>query len=782
MRDWIVRSVVAATVSAVALGALAAPKPIPSTPNGWRWPLDLPVLLTSGFGEHRENHFHNGLDLATQQRTGAVLRAIGDGEITRVRASGIGYGRSLYLTLDRGGMAVFGHLAGYNPEIAAFVADAQDRAGKYEVDLTPPPGRFRVKAGDVLGATGESGAGPPHLHFEMRNTAGDVAMSPFRFGFRIKDSQPPDLTEITVTPASPEASVRGIFEPVRVPLTRAARGIFRGDTVSAWGPVVLSVRTLDPAEESKGPLPVASLSLRVDGVLVHESRLDSVAYAHQVAVDHAYDARRARQGDRRVRRLFSTAATASSGVDRHEGGVLTLDGAARTHDVEIIARDASDNVARATFVLLADEPPRVARATVAGAPVEHVRGKGRARKTVRSTPMVVEAADREGPVVRVLVRGAGGEEAVFRVGAAGRFEGEALGRPPYVVFAEDASGQRSSAAIASVSTPEGDLARRPLKIDGASAIEIAWIDAVGLMPVVTVKPPETVLSVSRADLVVLDAGGVDGRRAEPVPSRLETAARVACPLPSPAHGGRALLEIETVREERGRVVESIELPLHAVLEGEAQSIAVAPGGRLEIGANDLYDDLWLSSEVRPLTAKVPPGITPRSPLTMLEPREAVFRGMPELSLAPEGAGSLERVALYVERDNGTFGFVGNTRTASGIGGEIRRLGRYVLLDDPLAPTAQPKAPLEGKVVTSRRPWISASIADVGSGVTWSGLQLLVDGREVIAEWDPEAGELRGQPRWELAPGKHAARVIARDRVGNSRDVLWRFEVSGGRHQ
>src|SRR5210317_1265062 len=74
------------------------------------WPLSEAPVLTSTYGEHRANHFHGGIDLSTGQRNGLPVRAIADGYVIRVRASGVGYGRAVYQLLDDGNTAVYGHL------------------------------------------------------------------------------------------------------------------------------------------------------------------------------------------------------------------------------------------------------------------------------------------------------------------------------------------------------------------------------------------------------------------------------------------------------------------------------------------------------------------------------------------------------------------------------------------------------------------------------------------------------------------------------------------------
>src|SRR4249920_2654543 len=69
-------------------------------------PLDTSLRVTSGFGDYRGTHFHAGLDFSTGEVVGKEVHAPGDGVVRRVRTSGVGYGRSLYVELRDGRLVV----------------------------------------------------------------------------------------------------------------------------------------------------------------------------------------------------------------------------------------------------------------------------------------------------------------------------------------------------------------------------------------------------------------------------------------------------------------------------------------------------------------------------------------------------------------------------------------------------------------------------------------------------------------------------------------------------
>ncbi len=79
-------------------------------PKDFRLPLDIPLQLSGNFGELRPNHFHAGFDFKTNQREGLNVYAVGDGYVSRIKISTVGYGKALYITHPNGYTSVYGHL------------------------------------------------------------------------------------------------------------------------------------------------------------------------------------------------------------------------------------------------------------------------------------------------------------------------------------------------------------------------------------------------------------------------------------------------------------------------------------------------------------------------------------------------------------------------------------------------------------------------------------------------------------------------------------------------
>ena len=225
--------------------------------------------LRGGFGEDRGGHFHAGLDLSTGGVVGARVLAPANGWVERIRSSGSGYGRSLYLRLADGRTVVFGHLDAFVEPLAAYVDSAQRSSGQYEQDLWPALGRFRFTTGQQVAWGGESGAGPPHLHVEIRRE--DWAIQPLLAGFTPPSPGTPRLERLVLEPIDDSSFVSRCAAPVAVSLATTR------DTLVVQGRVRAIVRARDPASGGANTPPWSVAVEWKDEIT--EARFDSLSWA-----------------------------------------------------------------------------------------------------------------------------------------------------------------------------------------------------------------------------------------------------------------------------------------------------------------------------------------------------------------------------------------------------------------------------------------------------------------------------------------------------------------------
>lgn len=163
-----------------------------------------PVELSAGFGDLRPNHFHMGIDIRTGGRENLPIYAIQDGYISRLKVSSVGYGWVLYVAHPNGYTSVYAHCNKYAPSIQDFYLDTSEAMQQNEVDLILPANKIRVKKGELLAYSGNTGGSSgPHLHFELRDTKSEHALNPLLHGFKVSDSGQPVLGGIRIYAIDP---------------------------------------------------------------------------------------------------------------------------------------------------------------------------------------------------------------------------------------------------------------------------------------------------------------------------------------------------------------------------------------------------------------------------------------------------------------------------------------------------------------------------------------------------------------------------------------------------
>ena len=135
-------------------------------------------------------------------------------------------------------MVVYAHLEGFAAPMAELVQQAQQQRGRYSVDLYFEDGEIPVLGGAVIGWSGESGAGPPHLHLELRDE-NNVAINPLLHGFSIADTVAPTLQRVAITPHGHKAQVEGGARPL---CAEFALAVGPGGVLSGCGPCRCSAR------------------------------------------------------------------------------------------------------------------------------------------------------------------------------------------------------------------------------------------------------------------------------------------------------------------------------------------------------------------------------------------------------------------------------------------------------------------------------------------------------------------------------------------------------------
>jgi len=257
------------------------------------WPSNTGRYLSSSFGEYRSGHFHSGIDIKTNYRTGYPVFAVANGYVWRVRTSPFGYGKAVYLKLDDGNLAVYGHLDEFNQFINAYVKAEQMIQKRYRTDIYFKENEYRVSRGDTIAFTGETGTKHPHLHFEIRDRNNRL-INPLNTNLKITDYTIPTIKAIAVVPINTSSLINEQATAQIYPANYIHKKLFTvSDTIRVSGPFSIEIKTHDTVRGVPNFYNPYGIRLIVDDSLFFHVQYDSFDFdeTHLVNVDRDFQLR-----------------------------------------------------------------------------------------------------------------------------------------------------------------------------------------------------------------------------------------------------------------------------------------------------------------------------------------------------------------------------------------------------------------------------------------------------------------------------------------------------------
>ncbi len=214
--------------------------------EGYLWPTDASPYLSSTFAETRSAHFHSGLDIKTWGREGYRVFASKDGYVSRMAISSQGYGRVLYLTHNDGSVTVYAHLQRFIPKLQSYIDSLRLIDHHFEIDISFSSNKWSFSQGDVIGYTGSTGVGPPHLHFEIRD-GNELAINALLSNLKVEDTIAPTISSMLVIPASDSTAINGSNYPRLFYPDKLEDGSLSFGRFQATGPVAIAISEYDKA-------------------------------------------------------------------------------------------------------------------------------------------------------------------------------------------------------------------------------------------------------------------------------------------------------------------------------------------------------------------------------------------------------------------------------------------------------------------------------------------------------------------------------------------------------
>jgi len=230
--------------------------------------------LSGNLGELRGDHFHMGIDIKTFGKINLPVIASENGFIERLRVSGTGYGKAIYIKHDDGNKTVYAHLNKFNDKFEKYITDYQYRNKKFIVNLFPG-NKFKVKKGDTIGYSGNSGtSGAPHLHYEYRDS-NDLVYNPLSLNFKeIKDKRSPTIELISFKSMDLESRVNdqfGIF-------THKIEAKSINKNINLEGNIGISIYAFDRLDGYLNKVGINQVKLYVNDSLIINNKINYLSY------------------------------------------------------------------------------------------------------------------------------------------------------------------------------------------------------------------------------------------------------------------------------------------------------------------------------------------------------------------------------------------------------------------------------------------------------------------------------------------------------------------------
>ncbi len=748
------------------------------------WPLENSKDISSGFCAYRDAHYHGGIDLSTGGVEGMEVRAADSGYVFRVSTDYWGYGKAVYLKLADGHIAVYGHLSRFNAAIATFVENEQYSLQRYKTNLFPHPDELPVQRGEVIGYTGQTGYGPPHLHFEIR-MANNFPLNPLAVGVGYTDRMAPEFRGILVRPMllmDPNARVEGGLSPIFYNAEKGARpGRFViKKPIMAGGAVGLAVDCIDPTGYKEYSVVPRSFSVIANNLRFFEMDYDSLDFTltRQIDLDYDFDWL-AETGDR-LHKLYRHPHNLLPWYNDNLGDGIMDPARPATAIVPdenlliISATDAAGNEALLELTLVFNQPPRLTNVQL-----EAVRGQWH---------ISGHAVDPDNYISRFALRhftldGKIGEtiwatedsvaDEQFTYIAPGPF----AGGEPLELIVTDRWGATATYPFYAPGGLQSELDPQKRGLTPAIA------DFVPGGLVIRSPDPD---SRPADDLVIMEIQSLD----RPLGSwAFFLSAKEFVKMAGENGGGQFLLSgdrrgLRGIARGPAEKAEGDVLTwpddLVAVEEMEALTVFSADKSawaRFNIG--DVHDGGFF--RIRPYNLPRALKHRPSSMIYSFEPISVPFMQKVEIRISyADLAATVDDLALYaLKNDRQSWKYLGRDVDPLGksMTAHVWSFGPYALVADTLKPKIHQVNPARGGTTSDRRPEIICKIVDDLSGIdSDQDIKILLDGQWLIPEYDPETFVCRTRPRTDLELGKHTLEIFARDRVGHEDYFLRYFTV------
>jgi hypothetical protein len=734
------------------------------------WPVEKSHDLSSVFADYRSFHFHSGIDIRTGGTTGYKVFACEDGYVYRLFTSYWGYGKAVYLKLDDGRYALYGHLSHFAKKLSELVEKKQLEKQRYFTDFFLKEDNLRVKKGELIGYSGQTGSGGPHLHFEIRDED-EHPLNPLTLGFSIQDNLSPVMEYLVVRPQKIESKVNNSCDPLIFPCRYdSGKKFYTLDKMPIIeGETGLELSVYDKMEGSGFKFGVLKIQLFLDGSLIFASHYDTIPYdnTQKIELDRDFELRMKKRGE-----FYKLYVDEGNDLPLYDpsGGILDAKSSRpSSHQVKIVAYDANGNSSALIFDLLFDQSPLLSSCGI--------------EEGGNNFKIKAKFDDPDDVVKKIIFEKSYLDKIFWQKFSQAEFDkpqneytlswAKNLDEPSLVrIKVQDGFGASSEYKYILLNGKKnmasGGLERKnKTKLNFEYSFDHNFFVFILNFSQILKKEPEIVLRSGDSDFHPFSLKQTDEKSYRVVfPFHLKEAKQMTLLV-----NGQDIYD-DPVRFE-------YVIPISIVTKsdgGEAKSEDGKAEVKVEPGI--VYRDINLSIKKKETTKSSKYKLA--GEVYSGEPSTVPLNGFAKIYLKyAEKERNPQKLGLYELTEGGWWKLIGQDRdtTNKTMSGKVRYFSTYALLEDTTPPLIKKVDPYPGKKTKQRKPKIEAMVRDDLSGIG-SDLDILVtiDGGWMIPEYDPETNILFARPTSPLSYGKHELLISVKDRCGNKREVRRDFFV------
>ncbi|MBD3225573.1 MAG: peptidoglycan DD-metalloendopeptidase family protein [Caldithrix sp.] len=716
--------------------------------QNYLWPTNASQHLTSSFCEYRPGHYHSAIDIKTWGQVGYPIYAIDDGIISRIRVSPFGYGKVIYIRLNDGRYAVYAHLKKFPQVIEKALRQEQIRRERYTI--TWKPEHWPVKKGQIIGYTGETGIGVPHLHFEIRD-ANHRPLNPLKFYDVVEDNISPVIRSLMVIPLHADSRVNGTFKPQRFALFKSKNGVFRvKGKIKVNGPVGLAIRGYDQADGVYNKFAFYETLLHVNQKPKYHIRYDRLNFddTRLIDIEIHYPTRiHTRQV---YHKLYIEKHNILDFFDRSLGdGIIQASG--KNIPIEITVRDFDGNTSELKTTLIANGV-KPARTKLITAYKNHIYAKLELPDSLKSLQFFSSTSGKKWSPIDHF-------ELIDR-----QFFG---------------NRQNMIAKIPAVSKTH-DYLRTTLETDKGESIST--------VTALTGNPhPHIMFNLTNmGKYLLLQFDGISDRPDLNLQLQTEQKTWQIKPYiynqgfeyvlrPHNISTGPFRIKLHTTSNN----LVDTSFAVYRFTPGQADTLQLFDEHLLCLSnRKSLYDTLFIQAQKQLPQTKEETELL--SAAYQLTPRDRILRNGISVGLKYD-AGSYRhsQIGLYKMDENNKLHMASRSidSTRSLAWGKTRNLGTFVVATDTVKPVLEIKRPYAGQVLTqlkSIRFYAVDELSGIGSD---QNIDIRINGKFIIPEWDPEKDIITGRPHFDLQSGDHQIVIRVKDRAGNQNKKSFTIRIA-----